>query len=223
MSIAILYSSGKDSTAVLHYYLEQGWEVAYLLSMLPEDEDSWMFQQPSEQLLRAQATSLQLPLMTQKSHGKKEHELDDLRTLLQRAKEEFGIDGVAVGALASDYQHERVNRVCHALALKTFAPLWHKDQERLLRDMIRAGFDIRMTRIAADGLNRSWLGRTLTQGDVDKLVALKKSIGLHVAGEGGEFETIVLDGPIFSQPITIESTVLMESECRGQLVITRVA
>jgi asparagine synthase (glutamine-hydrolysing) len=219
MRISILFSSGKDSTFTLWYYLEQGWEVSCLLSMVPDSPDSYMFQNPDIELLKSQADSLQIPLLLQTTAGEKEAELDDLRQLMQKAKDEFGIEGVAAGALASDYQQERINRVCQELGLKTYAPLWHKDQERLLREMIAAGFDIRMTRIAADGLTAEWLGKRLTDGDVDRLVALNKRLGINVAGEGGEFETIVLDGPIFAAPIEISFEKAMESENRGELKI----
>jgi diphthine-ammonia ligase len=219
MRIAVLYSSGKDSTFTLWYYLEQGWDVACLLSMAPESQDSYMFQHPSVELLKKQADSLQLPLLLQRTAGEKELELEDLKKLLEKAKQEFEIEGVAVGALASDYQAERVNRICHELELKTFAPLWHKDQEKLMREMISAGFDMRMTRIAADGLTEGWLGKQLTNEDVDELVKLHKKLGINVAGEGGEFETIVLNGPIFSEPIAVEFTIKMESKHRGDLLL----
>jgi asparagine synthase (glutamine-hydrolysing) len=219
MAIAILFSSGKDSTFTLWYYLQQAWDVACLLSMIPQSQDSYMFQNPSVALLKKQASSLQIPLLLQETHGEKELELEDLKILLQNAKEKYDIDGVAVGALASDYQQERINRVCHELNLKTYAPLWHKNQEQLLRELLAAGFDIRMTRIAADGLTEEWLGKKLTQGDVDKLVALNKRLSINVGGEGGEFETIVLDGPIFAEPINISYGKKMESTHRGELVL----
>lgn len=218
MRLAILFSSGKDSTFTLWYYQQQGWDVACLLSMIPQSLDSYMFQNPSIELLKKQASSLQIPLLLQQTHGEKEIELEDLKILLTKAKEECDIEGVAAGALASDYQQERINRVCYELGLKTYAPLWHKNQEQLLREMIEAGFDIRMTRIAADGLTKEWLGKRLTLADVDKLVRLHKQLGINVAGEGGEFETTVLDGPIFAEPISLHFEVKMETEHRGELI-----
>jgi asparagine synthase (glutamine-hydrolysing) len=217
MPITILFSGGKDSTATAWYYLEQGWDVRCLSSLIPENPDSFMFQTPNQSLLHAQAASLQLPLLVQPTKGEKEKELDDLKTLLKRAKDEYYIDGVAVGAVASEYQHERVTRICAELNLKTFAPLWHKEQDRLLSDMIQAGFDIRMTKIAADGLTKEWLGKKLDMKDLEKLKALNKTNGLHVGGEGGEYETIVLDGPIFTMPISIQFEVTMESAHSGEL------
>lgn len=220
MRIGVLFSSGKDSTNTLWYYLEQGWDVACLLSLLPRNPDSFMFQAPERALLEAQADALGIPLLLQDTAGEKEDELADLRALLEAAKQRFSIEGVAVGALASDYQHERVNRICHEAGLATYAPLWHKDQEALLREMIGAGFDIRMTRIAADGLDEGWLGRRLSLEDADRLAALGRKLGVQVGGEGGEFETIVLDGPIFSRPVRISFEKRMESAHRGELVLS---
>lgn len=222
MRLGILFSSGKDSTNVLWYYLEQGWSVRCLLSLLPKNPDSWMFQNPSRELIEKQSSSLGLPVLFEVTEGEKEAELSDLKKLLIRAKQKFGIEGVAVGALASDYQHERVTRICDQLGLKTFAPLWHKDQESLLREMIDAGFDIRMTRVAAEGLSEEWLGKKLSALDVYRLCKLHEKMGFQTAGEGGEFETIVLDGPIFNKAIEIEFQTTMESYNRGELQITRI-
>ncbi|MBR9701268.1 diphthine--ammonia ligase [Candidatus Woesearchaeota archaeon] len=222
MRIGILFSSGKDSTATLWYYLEQGWDVCCLLSLLPKNPDSWMFQNPSKELLEKQAESLGFPLLVQRTEGEKEKELVDLKELLKEAKIRYDIDAIGVGALASDYQHERVNRMAHELGLKTFAPLWHKNQVKLLRQMIEADFDIRMTRVAADGLTEGWLGKKLQSIDLKALEKLHEHTGFHVAGEGGEYETIVLDGPIFKNAIKIEFETEMESAHRGELKIKEI-
>lgn len=222
MRIGILFSGGKDSTAVL-WKAKDRYEVACLMSMLPDNPDSYMFQKPLQELLELQAESLDLPLLTQHTAGEKEAELDELRLLLQRAKDEHGIEVIGVGAIASSYQNDRVKLLCDDLGLQVYAPLWGADPQRHMRDLIDAGFDVRMTRIAADGLDAQWLGRRLTHEDVDRLIALNEKIGLSVGGEGGEFETIVLGGPIFSRHISIESTLTQESAQRAELVITQVS
>ncbi len=223
MRIAVLFSGGKDSTFTTYYYLQQGWEVACLVNLESEREDSYMFQKTSNHITLLQAEALGIPLITQKTGGEKEKELLDLKKALLTAKKKYGIVGVAVGALFSDYQQERVNRICHSLDLKTYAPLWHKDQAMLLREMIYAGFKIMIQSIAADGLTEKWLGRILDKKAVSELEELKKTKGIHVAFEGGEAETIVLDGPIFRKKIKIvEAEKKMENECTGVLVVKKV-
>ena len=210
MRIGILFSGGKDSTFTLAYYLEQGWEVVCLISLFPKTNESWMFQTSTIEFTKLQAEALELPLIVQETAGEKEKELEDLKKALEQAKIQYTIDGVAVGALASDYQQERVNRISQELGLKCFAPLWHKEQAMLLREMIEGGFDIRMASVAAEGLGKEWLGKRLNKTDFEKLLELNKKIGIHIGGEGGEYETLVLDGPIFKKWIEVKKSHLEE-------------
>ena len=63
-----------------------------------------------------------------------------------------------------------------------------------------------MTLVAADGLDSSWLARIITNKDYMELSKLEKVNGLHVAGEGGEFETLVLDCPLFNKKISLTNS-----------------
>ena len=54
---------------------------------------------------------------------------------------EGGIEGVAVGAILSDYQRVRVENICSRLGLVNFAPLWQKDQSQYLEDLEDVGID----------------------------------------------------------------------------------
>jgi asparagine synthase (glutamine-hydrolysing) len=84
-------------------------------------------------------------------------------------------------------------------------------------------FEIIMSSVAAEGLDKTWLGRKITEEDVDKLVKLNKKIGLNIAGEGGEFETLVVEGPCFKKKLIIEKgEVVMESENTGVYKIEKV-
>jgi len=77
--------------------------------------------------------------------------------------------------------------------------------------MLDAGFEIRIIRVAAGGLDESWLGRTLDAAALDELAALNEEYGVHVLGEGGEFETLVTDGPHMDRPLRLD----YESEWDG--------
>ena len=63
--------------------------------------------------------------------------------------------------------------------------------------------DIIVVQVAADGMNESWLGRKLDEGAVDDLSELHRKYGVHIMGEGGEYETLVLDAPIFKRRIKV--------------------
>lgn len=196
-----LLSGGKDSVYALHLMQRMNYEVACCATVFSENKDSYMFHTPALGFARLQAQAMGLPLLEQSSAGEKEEELADLRSVLKRAVEEHSVDGVVSGALFSNYQRERIERVCEELGLQVFAPLWHLDQEMEVREVLDAGFSFVLSKVAAEGLDGSWVGREITHGDVDRLSGM---LGLNVAGEGGEYESLVLDGPNFSSRIVLE-------------------
>ncbi|MEE8401161.1 MAG: diphthine--ammonia ligase, partial [Candidatus Hydrothermarchaeaceae archaeon] len=104
------------------------------------------------------------------------------------------------------------------VGLKIFSPLWHIDQEEEMREVVR-DFEIVFSSVAAYGLDSSWLGRRITLTDVDRLVQLDKKIGINIAGEGGEFESLVLDGPLFEKRIKIVDFEIIEEKNSARMVV----
>ncbi|MFP4038577.1 MAG: ATP-binding protein, partial [Candidatus Nanohaloarchaea archaeon] len=124
-----------------------------LVTLRSENRDSYMFDsKKSEKDLEWQSEQLGVPLLVQETEGEKEEELDDLEKAMNRARKEYGVEGVVAGALASTYQRDRVDRVAEKAGLKVFAPLWREDQERYMKWLIREGFEVEITDVAARGL-----------------------------------------------------------------------
>lgn len=224
MNVGVLFSGGKDSTFALHWAEAQGWDIKCLISLQSDNPHSYMFHTPNIHLVKWQAQALDLPLVFHTTKGVKEEELLDLKEALREAKEKYGVDTIITGAVASNYQEERVNRVCQELELRTFSPLWHKEQEQLLYEMLDANFDIRIIAIAADGLNKDYLGKQINKELIEDFKKKYDKYGLHIAGEGGEFESFVVDSPLFKQKLVIkDAEPIMEAEHTGFLNITEVA
>jgi len=200
MRLAVLFSGGKDSTYTLYKTMQEH-EVKYLVTMFPQREDSWMFHHPCVELTKLQAESLGIKQIVGKTKGEKEKELEDLKKVLKKIKDE--IDGVVSGAVASNYQKSRIDRICKELGLKSIAPLWNENQEEVLREELKNNFKIIFTGVYADGFDRSWLGRELDENCIEDLVNLNKRHGINICGEGGEYESFVLDCPIFKKKISI--------------------
>ena len=118
---------------------------------------------------------------------------DDLEALADALRER-DIDGFVSGALRSDYQKSRLERMAEGLGLVSWTPLWHQSGHAHLKEMIEHGFEIMITGVSAEGLNEAWLGRVLTEASFDELAALAAKHRFHVEGEGGEYETLVLKG-----------------------------
>jgi diphthine-ammonia ligase len=203
MKVAALFSGGKDSVFAVYITQQFGWNISHLVTLLPEKSDSWMFHSINIHLTELIAKSLGIPHVMKSTNGEKETELLDLKLLLQ----DLEIDGVVSGAIASEYQRIRIEKICDELGIKSFTPLWHKNQELLLRDQVKAGFHIIVVGVFASGFDETWLGKTIDEEAINTLIHLNKKYGINIAGEGGEFETLVLDGPLFSQKLVIDESV----------------
>ncbi|MCZ7381219.1 MAG: TIGR00289 family protein [Candidatus Methanoperedens sp.] len=201
MKLAALISGGKDSSFAIFKALQEGHSVTDLITIKPANEDSYMFHSANIHLTEMISLASGIPLTIETSTGEKEKELDDLKIALGRVK----VDGIAVGAIESEYQASRVRRICEELGLKMYAPLWHKEPESLLREMIKC-MDIRMVKVAAAGMDESWLGRRFDEKMIEDLKALHKKYRVHIAGEGGEYETLVLDAPYYMKRIDLIET-----------------
>jgi asparagine synthase (glutamine-hydrolysing) len=215
MKLGVLFSGGKDSAYALYKAKEKN-EIVCLISIISKNPESYMFHTPNIKLVGLQAKALGFPLINKVTKGEKEKELKDLKAAIEEAKKKYSIEGVVTGAFASAYQKDRIQKICDELNLKCINPLWGKEPEKIMREMIASGFKFMLSSIAALGLDESWLGRVLTNKDVDKLVELNKNFGVHIAFEGGEAESLVVDGPIFKQKIKIISAEKrMENENTG--------
>ena len=198
MRLASLLSGGKDSVYAAHL-TQRNHQLSYMVSMKPENPDSYMFHTVNIDITRLQAEAWGTPYVEAPTKGEKEKELDDLKKTLST----LDIDGVITGAIASKYQADRVNRLCDELGLTHLSPLWGKEREQLLHDMLGSEMKIIFSAVAAHGLDQSWLGQPLTPERVAKLKNLSDRFGVDMCGEGGEYESLVLDTPWFTKRIQI--------------------
>ncbi|HOD89573.1 MAG TPA: diphthine--ammonia ligase [archaeon] len=223
LKLGALYSSGKDSNIALWHMQKQGYDIKCLISIIPETNDSYMYQKPNLKIIIAQSKALGIPLIINRTKGEKEKELKELKQALIEAKKKYNIQGVITGALASNYQRERIQNICKELKLKLFAPLWGMTQENELFELQKNKFEYIMCKISAKGLNKEWLNKKIDYKDIEKLKLFNTKFGFNIAGEGGEYETIVLNAPNFKQKIIIEnSKKIMENECTGYLDIKKI-
>jgi ABC transporter with metal-binding/Fe-S-binding domain ATP-binding protein len=162
-----------------------------------------MFHYPATRWASLQAQAIGLPQTTIGTKGVKDTELDDLTAALHAISRSSRIDGVVSGAVASEYQKTRLDNICERLGLRSFAPLWHKNQQQLVKEQLESGFEIIVTACAAQGLDAKWLGRRLGERELAELSKLNKQYGLSVAFEGGEAETFVTGGPMFKQRLRV--------------------
>lgn len=197
MRVASLISGGKDSMLALHKASEEH-EISCLVSIFSRNPDSFMFHTANISMTDIIAQCLEKPLFKIWVSGEEEKEVDELSDQLST----LNIDGIVIGGIRSEYQRKRFGRVADELGIEMIAPLWHVNEKEILSEVSQK-FNAIIVKISAMGLDESFLGRRIDESLIDNLVELNRRYGLNMAGEGGEFETLVLDAPLYRRAIEI--------------------
>ena len=215
MRLAALVTGGKDSILALYRAQQMGHTIEVLATMIPERSDSYMFHFPNIHLTDHISRALEIPLVTAPTSGIKEQELEDLKKLLAS----LDVDGVVTGAVQSSYQKERIDRLCDKLGMKSVAPLWHQDPLEIMKELIRLKFTVIIVGVYAFGLDQTWLGREINSETLEKLVELHEKYQISLVGEGGEYESLVLDAPIYKKRLEIIEAETSYENNSGVLVV----
>lgn len=216
MKVCVLYSGGKDSNLALFKTFKE-MDVVCLVSLSPRSEESALFHYPNVNLVKLQAKALNLPIIMSECRDDEESSIKALRESLKKAKRTYGIEGVVTGVIRSTYQAARFQRVCDELDLWCFNPIWLRDEISVLKEAIDSGFEIIFTRIAGYPFSKDLLGKRLNEKTLKELKKIERFINL--AGEGGEYETFVLDMPLFKKKIFIVDYYVVGSEYDATLIV----
>jgi len=208
MKAGVLFSGGKDSCLAL-FLAGKEHEIACLITIFSENKESYMFHTPNIELTKLQAEALNLPILIKETKGEKEKELIDLKLAIKEAKEKYKIEGIITGALYSNYQADRIKKICIELGLQCFNPLWHINQIEELKELVKLNFKVIISGVFAYPFTKDFLGKIIDEKVIEKLKKFQKEYEINPAGEGGEIETTVLDAPMFNKKIKI-----LESETK---------
>jgi len=220
MNLGSLFSGGKDSTYAIYLAQKQGHEVTCLLSVFTKSEESHLLHHPNLQWTKLQSESMKIPQLT--IHSKSDEtddELFALETLLKNAKEQFHIEGLVHGGIKSQFQKEKFETLCSKLDLIAVSPLWGTEPEQYMNDLLDSNFVFIMITVSSDGLDDTWLGKTISKSDIYTLKHLSNKFGFNLNFEGGEAETFVVNCPLFSNSVKINQTKKIWDGYRGRFEI----
>lgn len=201
MKLGILWSGGKDSAYAAFIAKKENYELSCLISIIPKNKDSYMFHPSKKAEIKKQSSSMAIPVIFQETKGKKEIELKDLEKAIKKAKSKYKIKGIVTGAIASVYQAARIQEICNKIGIECFNPLWQKDQKKHLYDLLKDKFVIVITKVSAEGLDKSLIMTEINKKTLPNLILLSKKYHFNPAGEGGEYETFVVNCPMFKDEI----------------------
>jgi ABC transporter with metal-binding/Fe-S-binding domain ATP-binding protein len=196
--IACLFSGGKDSTLAVHTVVDSGKKVELLITMVADNEFSYMFHKPAIEFTSLQAEAMGIRQIIGRTKGEKEVELADLeRTLVNN-----DITELITGAVASTYQKERIGALCRKHGIEPVSPLWGINSVDELSE-IATRFNAIITHVSAEGFDESFLGKRIDAAMIERLIKLHNKYKINMSFEGGEAESFVLDAPLFKKRIKI--------------------
>ncbi|MEM0156606.1 MAG: diphthine--ammonia ligase [Thermoplasmataceae archaeon] len=202
-----LLSGGKDSFLAAETARDQGHEIGMALTVIPE-EFSMMYHFPNASKAELVAGLRETP-WTSVSEDSLSSTLTDLRNQ--------GYDELISGAIASEYQKTRLEKLCTEIGMESYTPLWHKDQSDIIRELILRGIRALVVSVSAEGFTQNDLGRTIDETFLRELEIRNRRYGINIAGEGGEYESFVYSA--YGCSINISSTRRIWEGSHGYLII----
>jgi len=201
MKVVASWSGGKDSCYAYYLATQQGYEVISLLTMMMSETKSNFHMIPSG-ILDAQAEAIGIPLLKQVT--KAETYENDFKRALRILKAK-GAEGLVTGDIYEVAGHEEgwLGRVLKEVGLKPIKPLWMGDTKQIYLDYLKTGFKATVVRTNLSKLGVEWLGRVLDKKFYNDILKLGN---VDACGEGGEYHTVVTDGPTFKKKIEILET-----------------
>lgn len=207
MKAVSLLSGGKDSFLSLLIALSVGMDVERTITVKAE-QDSFMFHFPNAELgsRLSEIMGIGNSLIDESS--------------FEGTLSKFSGYFLVAGAVESEFQKTRLEEICEEFGLKTFLPLWRRDQESIIRDFISSGSRAIFVSVAAEGLGEDFLGISISEESLEKLKALKRKFGISIVGEGGEYETLVIGSPFAQKSIEILGSEIIDRGIQKNLKIT---
>jgi diphthine-ammonia ligase len=190
------FSGGKDSVLALYKAMKVG-EACGLIVMLEEEGERSRSHGMPPKLIEAQANSIGLPVYTAAASWTEYETV--FMSLLSKAKNQ-GAEVLVTGDLDIPEHGCWHEKVANNAGLKLGMPLWGMNHREAVEEFINLGFTTVIVTVNLSlGMHEEDLGRTFTHEFVKELEAR----GIDPCGEGGEFHTTVLDGPLFKYPILV--------------------
>ena len=198
MKFVMAYSCGKDSTLALHHMIAQGNDPVALITMVNEAEERSFFHGADLQMLQAYSKALNIPILITPATGDTYH--SEMEKSLRKAVS-LGAEIACFGDIDLEGNRAWGEERCKNAGIQAVFPLWQKNRTENVYELIGLGYQCLIKSINHTLLPREVLGRILDAETID----LMKRCGIDVCGENGEYHTLVVDGPIFCNPLTYKT------------------
>ncbi len=199
------WSGGKDSCFALMRALGEGYTPKVLLNVLNEEGKISRSHGIPSAILEAQAAAARLPVHLITSSWQ-EYEAKFVAAL-SLLKEQYHVTHAVFGDIDLQPHRDWEEKVCEAAGLTAVLPIWQQNRKDLVLQMIASGIDT-MIVSCNTVMGEKFLGKKLTPLLVEELEVL----GVDACGENGEFHTLVLNCPLFTHPIDVSVTGVLQHD-----------
>ena len=207
------WSGGKDSALAYYRALKLGMVPKKILTMFEDEKDISKSHAIPSNVVQAQVDRLGVPLLIKPaSWGSYEGQFIDAMDAC-RAE---GITHGVFGDIDLEDHLEWVQTTCAKSDIIAVHPLWNMPRLSVVEELLEAGFESWIIVVNTTMMPASYVGKRLTKELMEELEAA----GIDACGENGEFHTIVVDGPIFSERVPISISAPID---RGHYVFSPVS
>jgi diphthine-ammonia ligase len=193
---ACLFSGGKESVYAIQTVQKQDVEVKHLIYEIPSFSSPHALNMEAVKIL-AKSMNRQLTVVNLHEDG------DELVTALKN----LNIEALVAGDINVPQHITWLNDKCsRAGKVKLLEPLWGKDTSVLFREMflgkLSSRFKAAIIGVDNKRLKEEWLGFTLSNETAETF--LSRTQGVDPLGESGEYHTIVIESPLYSNTFRIK-------------------
>ena len=201
MKVAVLFSGGKDSTYAIKHCLDQGWDIT-LISVKPISDEAYIWHFPTVELtpLQAEALGIKKHIYLECNEIGPKEEASVIEPVLKK----LDIDAVVLGGVGlQETQIKEVTKIAKKYGIEVIVPHSYLNSEELLKEELDKGLEIMITECAAGGLTKEWLGKIISKENFSEFRKLSEKHGFDLLGEGGAYNTFIMDAPFFKNRIEI--------------------
>jgi diphthine-ammonia ligase len=214
MRVAVLWTGGKDSCMALHQILNQGHKADSLITFIGDRP----FLCHPISLMSMQSLAIGIDHLKIKISAPF---FQNYREAIKAIVKERSLEGIVTGDIdvVDSFHGPWMDDVCRGLDLELMKPLWHIDRMRYLENIMSEGVEFVFSCVNKKFFDKSWLGRIMDKTCLNDLICLNRKFGIDLAGEGGEYHTMVLNSPRFKRSLELghfeagetESLIFMKS------------
>ena len=190
------WSGGKDSCLALYLAQQQGVKVSTLFTMMVPEIGRSRSHGIRQDILEEQAQLMDMTWLCRSAtwDAYRTQFLNGLASLADQ-----GMIGGVFGDIDADAHKQWNIDVCAEYGMQAIHPIWQRDRQQLLDLFLSLGFQARIICVREGVLDPSFVGRELNQDTLRDL----RGEDIDFCGENGEYHTLVVDGPLFSQRLDV--------------------